>query len=790
MIENIYFATPQLLWMIPVLLVPGIIYLQTRAKNKLLVASRLAVFCLIIVALANPYVVATHTVQSEQPSITILDDKTGSMGIFDPDVAARLGQVLNNAQIRSFSGDSTPLGDRILQYSEPGGALVLVSDGYSNKGKPLPDALTLSRASNTSIFAIQMDPVKSDAGVVIDGTNTAVIGDDYPFIVRINSSGRYEGPLSVYADNARIYTDNIAANETASISISHTFRETGTHILRASIAPDAQPANDEYQKAVYVVPKPNVLLVTSTPSPLATVLSGLYDVAIATDLPSDLHSYKSVILDNQKYSSNLDSLKDYVLNGGGLVVVGGTNSYEYGGYYNSTFEGVLPIKSTPSTFEGGKTAVMVMDISFSLVEAKTKDGTPLLDYEKALAIELLKSPDLQDYNMGLVVFGTKAYDVSDPIPLSSGRSVLEDRIAVLSPSTVENTYLDGGLQLAWNMLNRSGGKGEVIVLSDGILSNYPDVVQHSVQLIKDMKVTTRLIQVQAFPGAGGIFDEIAAESGAQFYSFTYPESLTTKITGQPAKAPEETKQQKGFPISVVNKDNYITSGLEINSTITGFNDVTPRPGAQKLVAMADGKPVLTTWRYGLGRVVALTTDNGNTWASLIYSPPTSKLISAMANWAIGDPRPEENRIDAADGWLGTPMQIAIVSDARPSIEGASIEKVGDKRYIATLTPDNVGIYYVGDYGIAVNYPLEYRDIGFNPNLPKLIMANGGKVFTEAEAKRSLEAEAGRLSQRTVQERQSRRDLLLLAALSIFIGEVVIRRLKEIKKRGRSRKGLS
>lgn len=790
MINDIYFASIQLLWLLPVLLIPGLIYLFLRAKNKPLTASRLAVLSLIIIAAANPYVVTTQTVRSDQPSITLLDDKTGSMSIFDPDVAARLGQILNGAQIRSFSGDSTPLGDKILQYSAPGQTLVLVSDGWSNKGRPLSDALSLGRASNTSVFAIQMSPIASDSGVVIQGTNTAVIGDDYPFKVVINSSDRYEGQLSVYADDVRIYSDNIKANKTTTIGISHTFRDTGTHILRASIGPDSQPVNDEYQKAVYVVPKPNVLLVTNTPSPLATDLAGLYGLSMATDLPSDLSGYKTVVLDNQMYSPDLDQLKAYVRDGGGLVVVGGPGSYEYGGYYNTTFESVLPTKSTPSTFEGGKTAVMVIDISFSLTDTKTKDGTPLLDYEKALAVQLLNSPDLQDYKMGLVVFGTKAYDVSDPVPLSSGRSFLQDRITSLSPSSTENTYLDGGLQLAWNMLNESGNKGELIVLSDGILQNYPDVIKHSDQLIKEMNVTTRLIQVQAFPDTTGLFGEMAAETGAQFYAFTYPENIATKIKGQPANKPKETNQLKGFPIVVTNTDHYITSGLEINATITGFNDITPKPGAQKLIAMPDGKPVLTTWRYGLGRVAALSTDDGNAWASSIYSAPTSRLISAMVNWAIGDPRPEENRIDAEDGWLGTPLQVAIVSDSRPSIEGASIEKIGDKRYIATFTPDKSGIYYVGDYGIAVNYPVEYRDIGFNPDLPRLIMANGGKVFTEAEARQSLVAEASRLSQRTIQDRSSRRDIILLIALSIFIAEVVIRKLGEIKRRGRSRRRLS
>jgi hypothetical protein len=238
---------------------------------------------------------------------------------------------------------------------------------------------------------------------------------------------------------------------------------------------------------------------------------------------------------------------------------------------------------------------------------------------------------------------------------------------------------------------------------------------------------------------------------------------------------------------VANKDNYITANLDLNATISGFNDVTPRPGAQRLVVMADGKPVLTTWRYGLGRVVAFTTDDGSAWAGSLYSSPSSQLISSMVNWAVGDPRPENDRVEAEDGWLGTPLQITIDSSARPSLPGTSVEKVGDKRYVATLIPNSTGIYYIGDYGVAVNYPLEYRDIGFNPELTKLIMANGGKVFTEDEARQSLIAEAGRLSQRTVQERVSRRDLLLFLALAIFLVDVVMRKAGEIRRRGRSRR---
>ena len=785
MIQDIFFTTPLLLWTIPVLLILGAFYIRTRARDKLLAVSRLAVFCLIIAAAANPYFVELQTVQSQKPSITILDDKTGSMEVFDPDVATRLSNIFD-ARIRSFSGDSTPLGEKILQNVLPGETIVLASDGYSNSGRSLNDVLPIVRGSNATVFAITLAPVKNDACVEISGPNTAVLGGDYPFTVIVRSSITYKGPLSVFADEKLIYSNEITANGTTTIKISHSFLETGNHILRATIAADSQPVNDNYQKAIYVVPKPDVLLISDSDSPLAKDLSGLYKMTIVSEPPNPLQGYKAVVLDDQRYNTKLDIVRNYVREGGGLVVVGGQNSYELGGYYNSTLEEVLPVRSTPSTFEGGKTLIYLLDISFSLLSTRTKDGTTLLDYEKALAVELLKSPDFHDYKVGLIVFGTKAYDVLDPTPLSQGRSVLDERISGLAPTGTENSYLDNGLKLAWDMLNASGGQGELVVLSDGNLWNYEDVVTRSVSLLKQMNTTTRLIQVQAFPGKTGNLDDLAARAGVNYEAFIYPASVTTKVMQPLDEMQPKENLLSGYAISVVNKNHYITADLELNATVTGFNDVTPKPGAQRLVAMSDGKPILTGWRYGLGRVVALTTDDGSNWGSSIYAAPASQMISSMVNWALGDPRPENDRVEAEDGWAGTPMQFTITSGARPSLIGAEVEKVGDKRYIATFTPNSTGIYYIGNYGVAVNYPLEYRYLGFNPDLVRLIMANGGKVFTEDEARQSLIAEADRQSRRTRQERISRRDLLLIIALALFLSEVIYRRVSEIRRRGRSK----
>ncbi len=148
-------------------------------------------------------------------------------------------------------------------------------------------------------------------------------------------------------------------------------------------------------------------------------------------------------------------------------------------------------------------------------------------------MELLKSPHFQDYKVGLIVFGTKAYDVQDPIPLSRAESVLRERITSLAPTGTENSYLDSGLELAWDMLNVSGGQGELVILSDGNLYNYPEVVARSIDILSEMNVTTRLVQVQAFPGATGRFDYLAAQTGSDYSAFVYPDSLTTTMQEPP-----------------------------------------------------------------------------------------------------------------------------------------------------------------------------------------------------------------------------------------------------------------
>ncbi|HPJ30593.1 MAG TPA: VWA domain-containing protein [Methanothrix sp.] len=794
MMEDLYFSQPRLLLLVPLILVAGIASLRWN-RNRLLVLSRTVIFCLLAVALANPYLTVTETTQSRRPLITVVSDLTASTEIFDRGAADRVGAEIPDSTIRTFSGRTTPLGDKILQYAQQGGALLLVTDGYSNAGRSLEESLALARSANSTVFALEMEPVREDYSVEISGTNTAVLGGDYPFSVLVRSSGGdFEGVLIVRADDLVIYQNAISGEgRSASIKISHRFSSTGTHLLEATIAfpQDARRENDRYQKAVYVVPKPEVLLVAEEESPLSEVLSQQYRLTTAASFRAEepgsgVDGYKAVVLDDQRYGPELSGLKDYVREGGGLVVVGGEDSFDFGDYRNTSLEEVLPVKSVPSIFEGGKITVIIMDISGSTRREMSIGGATFLDYEKSLAIELLKSPEFRDDRVALVVFGTEAFVVFTPTPIAGKEIMIADRISSLSPQpgAQEETQLDTGLALARDILNSTAGVGEVIVISDGRVREYPQVFEESTRMIQEMTAAVHLVEVKSFVDAPGGFADLAARSGAEYHSAVYPSSVTIRTEERPEteEPPEEEEvPASGYSLMIADQNHYITSDLNITANATGFNDVTPKPGGQRLVVMLDGKPILTSWRYGLGRVAALTTDDGTAWAPEVYSAENSRLVSRTVNWAIGDPRPEAGRVDAEDGWLGTPLEITITSPSPPRVGSAQVERVGENRYRATVTPEEEGVYTVGDYGIAINYPLEFRYVGYNPEFSRLIMSSGGMVFNEAEVARSLVDEARKRSEITIQQRVSSRWTLLFAALAIFLAEVIIRRLREVKR---------
>ncbi|KPQ43474.1 MAG: hypothetical protein MPEBLZ_01983 [Candidatus Methanoperedens nitroreducens] len=159
----------------------------------------------------------------------------------------------------------------------------------------------------------------------------------------------------------------------------------------------------------------------------------------------------------------------------------------------------------------------------------------------------------------------------------------------------------------------------------------------------------------------------------------------------------------------------------------------------------------------------------------------------MINWAIGDPRPAEGDIiQAEDIWAGTSGRVIVTSDKQPPVvklDGAPLDlsRTGPTTYETTINLETGDFHDISGYGIAVNYPLEYREIGFNDKLNDVIVSNGGRVYNEDEVQGLMFLDIKEKAVRTVNEPRSEKEPYLLAALVLFLAEVIIRRLKDYRK---------
>ncbi len=799
---------PQMLWLIlPVLAI--CIYLIKKGAKTGLVESRFVIALLLIIALASPYTLVSKTTMDETPNLVIISDETASMQLFEEGTASRIYEALTAqtpTTLVTVSGDKTSIGDAIVQYSRGDNQIVLVTDGNNNYGKTLEDAFKFAKETGTTVYSVKPELAMNDMSVEIKGDKTVVIGNENQFDVIVSQAEDDEISynIKVYVDDelarTRSYTQT---TRTKTLPVPYTFKSLGAHTISVTLTPsgtDRDHINNKFYKSIYAVPKPKIQLIAdNTESPLAKILFDLYDVSTNGGF-SNIDDKKVVVLDNKHINilseNDVKTLKKYVTDGNGLVVAGGERAYNYGDYLDSSFEELLPVMSKPTDWRGGRSVVLVLDVSPS-TSAHGTQGDILSN-----AIFTLQNENLRDAFAGVIAFGSTGLDVSGGfVPLSSDSNVfkLEQDISKLTPGDSSTTSLDQGLIIAQQWLENEVGELDVIIISDGgIETSYDAGLEIASQLHND---GVNLYYVHIKSSAPSQYDD-RSNSYAQKLMDEVEGTYFPIEIGQRAniifedleKPPEdETITLYVFPLIEYNPKHFITRNIEIAGNITGYNDVTPKAGADRIIITSTGKPVLTTWRYGLGRVASLTTDNGygggSVWSSQMYAGNNSKLTSATLNWAIGNPRVEEGAVlEGMDAWFGTPVTLTLTmydEGVLPTLtldgtEPLELSVTGKSTYDTTIDPDQIGMHDISGYPVAVNYALEYLDVGLNEELPSLVKSSGGKTYDERDARALLLEDAKANSEKVVQEPVSWKMYFIIAALLLFLLEIVIRRIKEIQ----------
>ncbi|MCB9913970.1 MAG: VWA domain-containing protein [Planctomycetes bacterium] len=314
-----------------------------------------------------------------------------------------------------------------------------------------------------------------------------------------------------------------------------------------------------------------------------------YDLAVVDDLSSET-------LGEPAQRALVDAVRE---GGLGLVASGGTAAFGPGGYHQAPLEELLPVefvqkeeKRDPST-----TLVVIIDTSGSMGGNRVQ----LAKEVARLAIRRLLPHD----KVGIVEFyGAKHW--AAPIQPASNAIELERALnrldagggTVILPAIEEAFYGLKNVQTRYK---------HVLVLTDGGVES--GAFEPLLRAMADdgINVSTVLIG----PEAHSEFLVTLANWGkGRFYAVPNRFNLPEILLKQPASAKLPAYRPGSYAVRARGGAGWWGEvSLEAVPALAGYVETRGRDGAEVLLETVEGAhPVLATWRYGLGRVTALTTE--------------------------------------------------------------------------------------------------------------------------------------------------------------------------------------
>lgn len=760
-----------------------------RIDRVIFLVLRSSVFLLLLIAIASPYKIRETTTEGN-PSLTILADNSSSFEIFDTTVAPKLKNELEKYFPTTLkyiaSGERSAIGDGILQNAEGDDHIMVISDGYNNYGRDLGDIVMFSSILNTTIHTVKLSHIKKDVSVMIDGPSQVIEMSENTFRVIVNNVG------DVKYNKLEVFVDGDPVNVDSNGEFTWRFQR-GYHKIMARILfpkDDYFEQNNIYYKSVKSLPRPKLLYVTEKSGPLQEALEKIYDVKTDGNILDDLVGYDAVVLNDiniDKISdSKVDLLTDYLVEkGNGLVVVGGENSFDNGGYKNSYFESLLPVKVGVGERKRDEryNIVFVIDLS-GTTSLPYRSGTEetVLDFEKSFLIGIINSLNLDD-KISIIGFVSRPHCVPNslhcvltPISLMPGLDTTIGTLTVQSgPDADRGTNIALALSRARQSLEKAEGGKNVVLLSDGIDTNEYGIIQN-IQMMNSFGIKIYTIGVGQFVNRALL--KKMAEKGNGLY-FEPSESEKLKIIFMGDENEQKCAKATSGRVILMDNSHWITKGdISLNADIGGYNLVVPKLWGRKLIATDCDRTIMAVGRYGLGRIAVLSTDDGSKWSGQLFGKENSKIITRMINWAIGDfTRDNEFDVRIKDTTLGKATDVNVISSEKPEEKGLEFAKVDVGLYSAKFRPEKEGFYPILGATVAVSYNDEYEKIGLNPRLEELVTISGGYVFDLNDVEKIRDTII-RMSRRVKVETINYRWPFVIAALILFLIDVLIRRIRE------------
>lgn len=480
----------------------------------------------------------------------------------------------------------------------------------------------------------------------------------------------------------------------------------------------------------------------------------------------ELQSYDLVILQNVPAEAIPDPAQEqlvaYVRDlGGGLLMLGGPESFGAGGWRGSIVEPILPVElDIPEKLIVPEAAIVfVLDNSGSMrrtVLGSARSQQEIANESAARAIATLDPRDL----VGVIAFNSSP-SVIEPLGPNNNPDRTASRVRAIPSGG--GTSIGPALRIARDQLREADAKlKHVIVLTDGMSSDAESLPQLAEAMRNEdgIFITTIAVGDQADTTT---LRQMADIGQGSFFNVVNPNVLPRVFLKAVRVVRSPLVREVPFDVVMLPTGSPLVAGISQPPRLEGLvlTQARPEPSITYAMATPEAEPVLAHWAVELGQVGAFTSD-AHRWAERWldwsgYSTFWTQVARGLSRTASGEGgelrtelTPEGLRIRyAAYSESGEPVDLLTIPATIYTPEGESREivltQVGPGEYRATAEANSSGNYIVVARprlgttplrpvvgGATVATGVEYQRLESNrPLLERLAAETGGRVLDPA-----------------------------------------------------------
>lgn len=731
-----------------------------------------------------------------------------SLLAFGKGVSAAFTNITTLAKIRDSNPGVLTNRSELMKALEvsTGAPLLLISDGWMS-GSREEELLSLVKARGTPIFPLIPENIQNADTPALTISNLNI-----PFqapaktsvairtAVRNTTEKPQQGTLTIRDGGKPVLERSVTIppNEDMPFSAQSGSDFEGLHKVEVVFKPDDSSFPKSQRSALINSQKREKILLLNSSAAEGAALQQLltsqsYDLVfhiIGSQPIPPFHDFSVIILNNVSAKSlgttRLDALVPFIERGGGVIMVGGNQSFGLGGYRGSVLEPYLPVTLVPPRAAQKRlnaAVALVIDKSNSMGELRK------LDYAKEAAEEVVRNLKDDDY-LGVIGFDQLPFVVVKMNQLRLNRSQALERIKFLYPKL--GTNLVPAMDEARRQLARAqAGRKHVIVLTDGLLQANQEFLIQMAEELRSEGVTTSTVLVG--PYQDSTMSEMARLGGGTYHQTNDPTALPRIFLSDIKVNAGERTLRESADYGVFRKDvaSPITSSPSF-PPVQGFVDTVAKEGASLEIAVSaeEGeRPLLSSWTRGKGRVIALTTDAAGRWTSdWLKWPKFAQFWTDLLSAARGENGTDANtRYDLTihQHYGIVELDVALYSESATRDFSARVN--GNPLFFETVAPGNlrailreplpgtqtfqpsVGLKALPESSFEVDAASigEQKGQGFNKLLLKRIAESSGGLINPSESY------LNQLSSTQIAS-QSLSSYLLFASLASFLASLALR----------------